>query len=90
MTDLEMSIALLRQGSTLLPVGHPNRLPASSNFANALITRFEQSGQREDLDEAISLLRKAPGLRPTSYLDRPGFLNNLAVMLNTIQRVRSK
>ena len=44
-----------------------------------LFTRFGQSGQREDLDEAISLHREALGLRAAPHPDRSRSLNNLAI-----------
>ena len=57
---------------------HPGRLSLLNNLANALRTRFDQLGQREDLDEAISLHRGALELRTAPHPDRPGSLNNLA------------
>ena len=46
-------------------------------------TRSGQSGQREDLDEAISLHREALGLRPAPHPHRSDSLNDLAAALDT-------
>jgi tetratricopeptide (TPR) repeat protein len=53
------------------------------NLGNALMTRFSEGSQQNDLDEAISLQRQALELFP---LPHPGFslsLNNLASALQT-------
>jgi hypothetical protein len=57
--NLYTSISLLREGLALLPVHHPNHFPSLDNLATALRTRFDQSGQYEDLDLAISARRDA-------------------------------
>src|ERR1700679_4235683 len=45
--------------------------------------RFKQSGEWEDLDEAISLHRDALELQPAGHPNRSDSLNNLAVSLTT-------
>ena len=52
-------------------------------FANLLQTRFEQLGQPEDLDNAISLHRHALELQPAGHPDRSASLNNLGTSLHT-------
>jgi hypothetical protein len=65
----------------LFPTGHLNQSAFLHNLASSLVGRFEQSGQFEDLDEAISLLRDALELFPAGHLNRSDSLNNLAVSL---------
>ncbi len=55
-----------------------------NNLATSLTTRFDQSGEQEDLDEAISLHRDAlEELRPAGHPTRSTSLNNLAISLAT-------
>jgi tetratricopeptide (TPR) repeat protein len=83
MTDLETSVSLFREGLALLPVQHPNRLPALNNLANAFYTRFRQLGEHNDLDEAISFHREVLKLRVSPHPHQSSSLNNLAVALST-------
>ena len=71
-------MSLLREVLELLPATHPSRPISLNTIANTLLVRFEQSGQRDDLDEAMSFHQEALELRPTSYPDRSMSLNNLA------------
>ena len=54
---LDEAISLYRKVLDLRPAGHPDRPSSLSSLAIALNSRFGQSGQREELDEAISLHR---------------------------------
>jgi tetratricopeptide (TPR) repeat protein len=72
-----------REALGLRHEAHPLRSSCLDNLACALQTRFEQSGQRHDLDMAVSLHRDALQLQPTSHPHRSGSLNNLAVALMT-------
>ena len=65
----------------LLPAPHPDRSSPLNNLANALRTRFDQSGQREDLDEAISFHREVLELLPALHHIRSCSLNNVATAL---------
>jgi hypothetical protein len=47
------------------------------------LTRFQQGGQKSDLDEAVSLHRQALELFLPPHPDRSGSLNNLANALLT-------
>lgn len=53
---LDEAVSLQREVLKLVPTPHPDRFMSLNNLASLLITQFEQSGQREDLDEAISSL----------------------------------
>jgi hypothetical protein len=53
--DVEKAIGLFRHGLGLLPIDHPFRLSAFCMVADALYTLFEQSGEREDLEDVIVL-----------------------------------
>jgi Na+-translocating ferredoxin:NAD+ oxidoreductase RNF subunit RnfB len=83
MEDLEDAISSHREALTLCPPGHPNRSISLNNLANALSTRFEQSGRMEDLEDAISSHREALTLCPPGHPDRSSSLNNLANALST-------
>ncbi|KAG9021406.1 hypothetical protein FRB95_002167 [Tulasnella sp. JGI-2019a] len=53
------------------------------NLALDLWDRFEQTGDRDDLDESIKYHQAALNLRPEGHPDRGSSLNNLAVGLGT-------
>ena len=75
------AISLHRDALEQRPPPHPDRSDSLNNLAALLRTRFEQSGQSKDLDEAISLHRDAITLR-LAHSERPMSLNNLANALN--------
>ncbi|KAF9221219.1 hypothetical protein BS17DRAFT_785513 [Gyrodon lividus] len=52
-----------REMLALTPFGHPARVSSLNNIATALSTRFEQGGDRKDLEEAIQLHQEALALR---------------------------
>ncbi|KAH8105748.1 CHAT domain-containing protein [Phellopilus nigrolimitatus] len=78
MDDVEESIANLRDALDLCPPGHPDRSASLYDLANAVFTRFEQSGRMDDLEESIVLNRDALELRPPGHPLRSSSLNNLA------------
>ncbi|KAF8810300.1 hypothetical protein BYT27DRAFT_7092307, partial [Phlegmacium glaucopus] len=53
-----------------------------NNLANLLLTRFEHGGQKNDLDEAISLNEQALELFPSAHPDRSFSLTSLANALS--------
>ncbi|KAG1726903.1 hypothetical protein EDD22DRAFT_1017854 [Suillus occidentalis] len=57
------------------------RLRALDKLSNALKSRFIQSGNIDDLDECIQILREAVSLCPEGHTGRGSYLNNLAVSL---------
>ena len=73
MEDLEEVITYHRQALSLHPLGHPKYYISLSNLANAVFSRYIQSGRMEDLEEVI--------LRPPGHPDRFKSLNNLAAMV---------
>ena len=68
--EVKRAVRLFRDGLEPPPVHHPLRLSACSSVADALYTHFQQSGEREDLDEAISLHRHVLELRPAGHPDQ--------------------
>jgi tetratricopeptide (TPR) repeat protein len=53
LADLEKSIGFYKHALELFPGSHPNRSASLNNLANALSTRFEQTGQLPDLEDSI-------------------------------------
>jgi tetratricopeptide (TPR) repeat protein len=82
--DLDEAIAAHQEVLKLLPESNSPRSTALNNFALTLREQFKDSGQLEELDKIISLLREAVGLLPVfhRYHNRPKLLNNLASSLN--------
>jgi tetratricopeptide (TPR) repeat protein/CHAT domain-containing protein len=76
--NLEDMIASYEQALTLLPSGHPTRSIFLDGLANAVLTRYDQSGRMEDLDEVITYYRGTLTLRPIGHPYRSGSLLNLA------------
>jgi tetratricopeptide (TPR) repeat protein len=83
MEDLEEAISSYREALALHPPGHPNRSSSLGNFANALLTRFEQSGRVDDLEDAISSDHEALTLCPPGHPARSNSLNNFVNALLT-------
>ena len=65
----------------LNPAPHPHQSNSLNNLGNVLFEQFEQSGRHQDLEEAISLYRKAFKLLPAHHPLQPSLLNNLASAL---------
>jgi hypothetical protein len=63
--------------------GHPDRAMSLCNLGVDLSIRFEQSGDGDDLDEAIQLDRDAMVLRPPGHPDHALSLSNLGAKLGT-------
>lgn len=63
-------------------IQHPERHKPLGNLANMLAYRY-QRGQEGDLDEAISLQRRALKLRPQRHAAQASSLNNLGNLLLT-------
>jgi len=83
MEDLEAVITSCRETLTLCPPGHPDHSSSLNDLANALFTRFQQSGRMEDLEDAIIYYRQALTLCPPSHPNRPTSLINFANALST-------
>jgi tetratricopeptide (TPR) repeat protein len=61
----------------------PHQLPSLNNLANALLARFQQSCEMDDLEEAVSTLR-ALTLCPHGHPVRFMSLDNLANALSAL------
>ena len=55
LADLETAIYLFREALDRRPAPHPLRSDSLNDLAAALVTRFVQTNQRRDLDEALQL-----------------------------------
>ncbi|KAG1744322.1 CHAT domain-containing protein [Suillus occidentalis] len=80
-------ICLRRFVLELCPVGHQHRPRALNELSMALVLRFTQNGNIDDLGESIQFLREAVSLCPEGHTDRDGLLTSLAVSLG-IHRFR--
>jgi len=81
MKDLKDAISSYREALILCPPGHSNHSTLLVNLANALFTRFKQSGRTEDLEDAITYHHQALSLRPPGHPNRATSLINLAIDL---------
>lgn len=86
------AISLYRQALELvrLPPPHTGYTDPSiaattlSNLSNSLLVHFNQMGRQEDLDDAVSMSRRALELRPAHHPNRPDCIGNCAVALITL------
>ncbi|KAF8809291.1 TPR-like protein [Phlegmacium glaucopus] len=74
-SDLDAAVGLYYKVITGLPASNQNFGVALNELADALVKRFQEGGQVDDLDEAISLCKQAIKLQPSP---NPMFLNNLS------------
>ncbi|KZP31604.1 TPR-like protein [Athelia psychrophila] len=81
--DFEGNVIYQRRALKLHPPWHPGHTSSLDNLAAALRTRFENTGQMVDLEEAITHRRSALELSPPGHPDRSISLNNLAAALQT-------
>ena len=61
--------------------GHRDHSSSLNDRANTVLTRYEQSGRIEDLEEVITFYREALTLRLPCHPDRSSSLNDLAVAI---------
>ena len=59
------------------PAGHPNLAGRLSNLGNALVRRFERTGDTADLDAAIDAGRQAVAASPAGHPNLATMLANL-------------
>ncbi|KAJ2918963.1 hypothetical protein MD484_g1431, partial [Candolleomyces efflorescens] len=76
--DITQAISAHQKAIDLTPAGHSNLPSFLNNHANALMCRFDRTGDLADIAQAISGLQKAVALTPTDHPNLPSFLNNLA------------
>ena len=79
--DLDRAIDLCGQALDATPVGHPARPVCQCNLSEALVRRFEHSGNLDDLDRAIDLGEQALDATPAGHPDKIAYLSMLAVPL---------
>ncbi|KAG2342356.1 hypothetical protein BDR05DRAFT_990471 [Suillus weaverae] len=81
--DLNEAISLYEGVLSLCPVGHTSRDFYLNNLATALLTRYNQHNDVDDITRAIDLLREALTLRMPWNKNCDHTLNNLAGALQT-------
>ena len=72
--DFHKAVSALQEAIDLSPPGHPNLPRRLSNLSTMFSNRFERSGDRADIDKALSLNLRAQGL--VSDNPDPIWLNN--------------
>ena len=77
-TNIEEVITNFHEVLTLCPPGHPDRFGPLNSLADAVRTRYKQSGQIEDLDKVIAYSNEALLLCPPGHSNRSSSLINLA------------
>ena len=84
-SDLDESVALLREALSMVSPGHPERAVMLSNLAAAMRSWAEVSASRGDvlaahegLDESVALLREALSMVSPGHPERAVMLSNLA------------
>lgn len=65
------------------PPGHPDRASNLRGLAGVIMPRFDQAGDRTDLDAAIEYLEESLQLNPPGHPDRSDSLEILAVAIFT-------
>jgi tetratricopeptide (TPR) repeat protein len=78
---LKAGIGLLRRALGLIPPGHTQQAMLMTNLGTLLLSLFEQTGERDTLDEAIRLSRQAVAAAPPGHSNRGQYLSNLGVAL---------
>ncbi|KAG1762363.1 CHAT domain-containing protein [Suillus occidentalis] len=76
-------ILLRRVVLEFCPRDNNHRPKALDRLAWALLTRFNQTGNIDDLDECIKCGREAKSLCPEDHSERDSYLNNLASSLRS-------
>ncbi|KAG8927516.1 hypothetical protein FRC02_008088 [Tulasnella sp. 418] len=69
-------------------MGHPDRSETFSNLGGCLVSRYEQQGESQDLEDALECFRTALSLKPTGHARRDLSLNNLASCLGHRYRLK--
>ncbi|KAG1841930.1 hypothetical protein DFJ58DRAFT_916360 [Suillus subalutaceus] len=81
--ELNEAISLYEEALCLRPVGHESRDYSLSHLGRALLSRFTQCGDVNDIIRAISFQREALTLCPPWNPNRDWVLNQLAIALNS-------
>jgi tetratricopeptide (TPR) repeat protein len=80
---VERALLLVRRAIELTGEADPDRPGMLINLNRVLVARFEHSGRRADLDEAVEAARGGIGLVDPADPDRALLLSNLGVALGT-------
>ncbi|MGC0334130.1 tetratricopeptide (TPR) repeat protein [Streptomyces sp. SAI-170] len=78
--DLDAAEAALREGVTLAPQ-HPDSGSMFTSLGGVHIQRFQASGRREELDEAVTANRQAVASAPDGHPERSRHLGALGMAL---------
>lgn len=70
-----------REALNVTPVGHPNRARYLDNLGGRLHDRYLRTGNLDDLEEAVYVVREAVAMTPPDHPDCIGRLGNLSVAL---------
>jgi tetratricopeptide (TPR) repeat protein len=90
MSPLDAGIENLRAALRLSPPGHTQRAMLLTNLGALLLRRFEQTGERDVLDEAVRVSRDATTAASPEHADRGRYLSNLGVALVHQARISDK
>ncbi|WP_129841315.1 CHAT domain-containing protein [Streptomyces sp. RFCAC02] len=85
---IDEAIALHRQAVDAVPADHPDRVPAQSNLAGALLVRAGAVPDEAVLTEAVLLSREVVRATPPGHPGRATFAVNLGAALLTLLRER--
>ena len=77
--QLDSSVALSEASLASMPLDHPYRALLLSNLALALLSRFGVSGNKADLQRAVTHAGQAVSICAPGHPHRAGFLNNLGL-----------
>jgi tetratricopeptide (TPR) repeat protein len=80
----------LRDALRLCPPGHAQRAMLLTNPGALLLSRFERTGERDVLDEAVRVSRDATTAASPEHADRGRHLSNLGVALVHQARISDK
>lgn len=82
MPGVQPDVGGLQSGAlSLLPQDHPNCDMALNNLADALMARYQQTGDTQMISEMIRLRRQVLALRPPGYPDRDRSIMMLNIVL---------
>jgi tetratricopeptide (TPR) repeat protein len=90
LSPLDAGIENLRDALRLSPPGHTQRAMLLTNLGALLLSRFEQTGERDVLDEAVRVSRDATTAALPEHADRGRYLSNLGVALVHQARISEK
>ncbi|KAJ5153993.1 Tetratricopeptide-like helical [Penicillium coprophilum] len=83
MDDLGEAVSLAQTALDATPKHHPDLALRLSLLANALVARYNSSGNLDDLHEAIRLAQRAVDATPDNDPDLPHWINELGTHLLT-------